>query len=464
MLFQRRFIFLPFVLVLGMGLVSCGGNESANDPSDDTLGQFGSELNVAEFDNAPEALPVLAFNRTRGPLPSSVLLTNLPPIATQGTPPKPLGSPGSCEAQSFAYGLGSYTNGRNPNGSIRWDITNPDNLISAAFQYRYQHFLQGKTCPSGSLAIPYLDRIVAEGSPSAADFAYRADCAYLDSIPTNPVVNNPERFRLGSFSTFQVRSNPDAALQQIKEYVANGQAVAFSGLVLEGYSAPQMTNGVIYTHSTIPNSGHGQFVVGYDDTIGDPANPGALLIQNSFGPQWPPPASNSVAPPGMAWWSYGTFKATQMLCAVAYPRIEARPSGAKLFQSTPNAPECVMHEAYQHASNSAGPVYLIANIWMQEPIVIVGVAMVEPTSGTKMSGVYSHHLGNGNLYFKRADGFQFMTGDYQIEIVGTTLNDTPVTYSGVMRVGASTPASPPFRRISTSAKITDATGAPAKIN
>jgi C1A family cysteine protease len=140
-----------------------------------------------------------------------------------------------------------------------------------------------------------------------------------------------KRFRIGSYAAFNIHDNP-RALQRIKQYIANGQAVAFSGYVLCGYGLDlPMQDGVIYETSYVIRqnrqpAGHGQLVVGYDDSVGTPGNQGALLIQNSFGTGWPASAgaTSSIAPPGMAYWSYNSFEQTQQLAAVAYPR--ARPA------------------------------------------------------------------------------------------------------------------------------------------
>ncbi len=133
------------------------------------------------------------------------------------------------------------------------------------------------------------------------------------------------RFRIGSYAGFFIHDNPQA-LDLIKEYIANGQAVAFSGYVLCGYGTNlPMQDGVIYeTSLQLDQSGqpigHGQLVVGYDDNVGTSGNQGALLIQNSFGTGWPAcvGATGSIAPPGMAYWSYNSFVQTQQLAAVAY--------------------------------------------------------------------------------------------------------------------------------------------------
>jgi hypothetical protein len=49
-------------------------------------------------------------------VPSHAFLSNLPAVSQQGTAGDP-GSLGSCEVQSFGYGLESYTAARGSNGS-----------------------------------------------------------------------------------------------------------------------------------------------------------------------------------------------------------------------------------------------------------------------------------------------------------------------------------------------------------
>src|SRR5712691_984218 len=118
---------------------------------DDALGQYGSLLDAEEFSQSPQALPPAALldppQTQPSSLPGTMILDNLPAVATQGTPPAPLGSPGSCEAQSFAYGLGSYTAARNPDGTTKWDpSSNSEYQVSAAFMYRWVQSLQGREC------------------------------------------------------------------------------------------------------------------------------------------------------------------------------------------------------------------------------------------------------------------------------------------------------------------------------
>jgi hypothetical protein len=111
---------------------------------------------------------------------------------------------------------------------------------------------------------------------------YQPDCSYFSMIPQQRGFpdNYPDmkRFRIGSFATFNIGNDPQAALQRIKEYIANGQAVAFSGFVLCGYGTNlPMQDGVIYETSYIIGAngqppGHGQLVVGYDDNVGTPGD------------------------------------------------------------------------------------------------------------------------------------------------------------------------------------------------
>ena len=47
------------------------------------------------------------------------------------------GSPGTCEAQSFGYGLGSYTAALNSNGTPKWDPDEPQYQVSPAWLFAW---------------------------------------------------------------------------------------------------------------------------------------------------------------------------------------------------------------------------------------------------------------------------------------------------------------------------------------
>ena len=90
------------------------------------------------------------------------VLPNLPPVSTQGITSTALGSPGTCEAQSFAYGFG-FVHGRTSRRSARSNgCRTPDNLISSAYVFAYGMSTPKPngmgtiaSCPKGGLSLPY---------------------------------------------------------------------------------------------------------------------------------------------------------------------------------------------------------------------------------------------------------------------------------------------------------------------
>lgn len=406
---------------------------------DDEQGQYGSLLNTEEFSRSPQALPPAALldppqtPPSLASLPDSMSLDNLPAVSMQGTL-QHLGSPGSCEAQSFAYGLGSYTAARNQDGTTKWDPSQPQYQVSAAFMYRWIHSTEDRECPKGSMATPYLDHLIAQGSPSAHDVPYKADCNYLNSINLDPNFPDMEQFLLGSYATFQIS---EETMPLLKEFLLNNQAVAFSGRVLQGYGDPTLDDQVFYETDIIPNSGHGQLLVGYGDQSGDPAKGlGAFCIQNSFGTQWP-----SQAPGGQIWMSYQSFLVSQKLAAVAYPR-NPQPGGTLLTTDSSQAPAAYIARSYQWAPGGEN-VYLILWHEFAAPVLLTSVALTEPgANGQTATGVYGHNISTGYTYLMRSDSQQFLSGNYEVTLQATTLAGEDVTYSGTVSVDVSQPLQP----------------------
>jgi len=251
-----------------------------------------------------------------------------------------------------------------------------------------------------------------------------------------------QRFRIGSYAVFSIFSNP-TAVQRIKEYIANGQAVAFSGNVLCGYcNAVPLQDGVIYETEIIPGSGHGQLVVGYDDDVGTAGNTGAFLIQNSFGTDWPPASSGfSPAPPGMVYWSYNTFATTQGLAAVAYPRSPGPPAGVRLSGSV-HAPLASITRAFQWAPDRQA-TYLILTHFFHAPVFLTSVELTEPgTNGVTATAGYGQNISTGYSYLTRTDGNAFLSGPWAVTLKGTDLDGNPITYTGAVLVGAPQPNMP----------------------
>jgi hypothetical protein len=423
-------------------------------------GENGSLLYAPEFEQSPSVLPPEALTGKVEPLPKQVTLTNLPAIAMQGTLAH-LGSPGSCEAQSFGYGLGSYTAARSPDGSAKWDASLAENEVSAAFLYNFEHNREGTQCPKGSGSLGYLDRLIAHGAPSAYDIPYYPVCCYLNDIPLDPDFPDITRFRLGSMATFKISDDPEGTVTLIKQLLAAGNAVAFSGRVLKNYSNPALDDGILCETDFIPNSGHGQVVVGYDDEIGPPGNPGAFLIQNSYGALWPPIPNTSKAPPGRLYWSYETFLKTQLLAATAYPLEVMAVMGTPL--TTTGEPAATVSKAYQWAPDSGQGVCLIAMLQFEGPVTLLSIEFVEPSTGTTVTGGYSRNINNGYVYMKRTDGNQFVAGDWGINLSAEDMNGTAVSYTGTLTIGSAEPASPPAAVIGPNTVITDTTGQDASV-
>jgi len=439
----------------------CGGGSSGPvivaQPDD---GQYGSVLNFQEFDTAPHALPAEALLQPPLPplLPVKVLLTNTPAVSMQGTPSH-LGSPGTCEAQSFGYDLGSYTAARAPGGTVLWDAALAGNEVSAAYQFALAVEKGFATCPKGGQALEYLSRLIAFGSPSAADVPYQPDCNYFDNIDLGKVYPNADRLRIGSFATFHVKA--PGSLDRIKGYLANGQAVAFSGRVLENYATgPTLTDGVLYETKIKPNSGHGQLLAGYDDNLGTPGKTGALLVQNSFGTAWPPAsAGSSPAPPGKIYWSYNSFLTTQLLAAVAYPRDPSPPSGTLLTASDAKAPAASITRAFQWAPAGSSDVFLIFLHQFTDPVQITNLGITEPLPGKETAAAgYGQFISTGYTYLQRGDGKEFLAGNYNLKFQATLLDGTTVTYSGLIAVGDALPTTPPASSMASAGPIFDTTG------
>ncbi len=434
---------------------------------------FGSLLNSAEFDASVQALPPAAFHippLAAPKLGSQAFLSNLPAVSQQGTAASP-GSPGSCEAQSFGYGLGSYTAALDQNGLPKWNPALPQYSVSAAYLYELELLKENGACPSGSLALGYLAQLVALGAPTRGLVPYAPDCTTLNTIPKQPDFPNNypgmQNFRIGSYAAFHIDTDPAAAVDLIKQFIADGQAVAFSGNVLCGYGkSPQFQDGVIYETATVPRpSGHGQLVVGYNDNVGTPGKTGALLIQNSFGTAWPPKsAGKSAAPAGMAYWSYNSFETTQLLAAVAYPRSTSI-SGAPLLRSNSSAaPTAAITRAFQWSPGNQPGTYLILTHVFLEPVILDSVALTEPGSAPiTATAVYGQYISSGYSYLKRTDTNAFLTGTYKLTLNGHDLRGQAVTYTGTVKIGAPRPATPQGKSMA-GQSITGSTGAAATLS
>jgi hypothetical protein len=472
-----RFVFPALIAAISLAWLGTAPAQtpcpSATVCPDDGSGPYGSLLNNDEFNASVQALPPAAFltHRVQPPLPPHAYLSNLPAVSEQGTTAH-LGSPGSCEAQSFGYGLGSYTAARLPNGSHKWPAALPQNSVSPAYLFAWGMFTGAAQCPRGGPALLYLNHLVGFGAPTRARVPYQPDCSYFTAVQQqrNFPDNYPDmkRFRIGSYAVFNIHDNSQA-VQRIKEYIANGQAVAFSGWVLCGYGTDlPMQDSVIYETDYVIDqqtgnpAGHGQLVVGYDDNVGTPGNQGGLLIQNSFGTAWPASAgATSIAPPGMAYWSYCSFDQTQKLAAVAYPRDPGPPAGVRLSRSR-GAPLASITGAFQWAPDGPSPTaYLILTHFFRDPVALSHISLTEPGGqAITATGRYGQNISTGYTYLKRTDGNTFLSGTWGVSLEGADMRGNPVIYTGSIQVGQAEPNSLPEASMA-GQTITDSTGAVA---
>ncbi len=395
----------------------------------DPAGRFGSLLNASEFANAPHILDPAILARfasqalmraiTSSGLASRHVLGGLPSVMMQGTNGS-LGFPGSCEAQSFGYGLGTYTAARgiagiDPQGG-------PADHISAAFLFEWAQKNQNATTCGGSMALPYLALLTKVGAPSAAQVPYKPNCHYIDGIDANIAnYSGVGKFAIGSYRTLPNFLNGQSTyVGLLKQYLSAGHAIAFSGLVAKGYNNPgtAMVNGAFAPAGFIAKSGHGQMLVGYDDSFG---HTGAFLVQNSFGTAWPYLSTTRPLLRGRLWWTYESFFASQGFGAIAYP-IPPRtttPTTVTLSASASGAPAARIIEATRTDQN--GESYAVFETEFGHPVQL-NTLSVTPPHGSAIHGGYNAPIKYGFTHVSRTASFP--AGQYAVELNAHTLSST----------------------------------------
>lgn len=453
---------------------------SCHIPADDSQGQYGAILTDEGAQNTsfgyPQALPArgtlgnVFFGQSQPQLPSKVQVSGTPPIGMQGTLTT-LGSPGSCISWSYAYGLGGFTASRNPDGTQKWDLADENNQISTAQMYRRVHHLLGEDCPKGSNDL-YLPLLVMTGSANVAEIPYFADCCYLNALDPQQEFPDAGRLRLGSYGTVAFpagRHHPDRAyvLQQLKEYLASGRLVAFAGPVYQSFDSLPLEAGVFYSNTTIPNSGHGMLLVGYDDEVGlgtADKPKGAFLVQNSFGTVWPElrqaKGTVNLAPPGMFYLSYDTFFDFQLGGAVATPVDATTPATPALTRDGTGPAAHVMH-AWQYTEATEG--WLAVKLWFGGPVLVESVTLHEPGGARAAEQKPNAPYQNGVVFLRRADGKSFPTGTWHLSVTGKDAQGASSTWSGTFTVGAPDAGFPQLPAAGLPATVFGTTGAQATI-
>lgn len=433
---------------------SSSGAALARGPriADPESGNWGAALGTRDVSGvlaalSPRALAgtILGTTASGGENASAVILPNLPSIATQGVPGH-VGSPGSCEAQSFGYCLGAYTAARNPDGSAKWSAADPANQPSAAWLYQWEHASvehDNRVCPKGSGAKPYLDRLVSDGAPSAAQVPYDphdastvpAECGYITGLDVARSWPGEARLVIGSYKVFpNVIHQHSTYLPQFKDLIRHGHAIAFTGLVAKQYgvASPPLTNGAFTAPSGFnAHSGHGQVIVGFDDAKGPH---GAFLVQNSFGSDWNAGPASDHGRNGRIWWDYDAFFASQKYAAIAFPAPPASfaaPAGATTLQpNDPAAPHLTVANAVRHSEGNANHLVLVTHA--SDALTITGLHVRGP-GGRTFSAKLNEAMRLGYHYVRRG-GRPFAAGTYGITYTARTRSGRTVTYRGTVRV------------------------------
>jgi hypothetical protein len=409
-------------------------------------GDFGADIDGVDFAGLLKPLHPHALTGTvmetlnAAPVGASrVVLENLPSVATQGVP-HALGNPGSCEAESFGYGLGTYTAARKPNGDRKWDASLPQNQVSCAWLYNWQHVDRGSAaCPSGSACVPYAQKLVATGAPSTKDFPYNpgdattalAVCNNLQTYPTSPLPAGSARFIVGSYKGYSGIQNQKAQyLDTFKALIRAGHAIAFSGLVPKKVyciEKPPLVNGAFTAPDGYPTGGgHGQLIVGYDDSKGPN---GAFLVQNSFGPGWNPGPANAVGANGRIWFGYDAWFEGQQFALIMFPDSAEPPGGIRLQASAGDAPVVFIKEGRRYMKNGSAFLNLIlhgSNAFTVNQIEVTG------PKGLTSSQTLNEVIRFGYAYVERKPEYE--PGHYKVKLTGKYNNGLDVTYSGELDV------------------------------
>jgi hypothetical protein len=404
-------------------------------------GQFGADLSGVDFEGVLEALDPAALKGTSlevlnpaNPNAGAVVLDNLPTVSTQGVPGS-VGDPGSCEAQSFGYCLGAYTAARQPNGQRKWSAGEAGNQPSCAWLYEWQHADDNsKACPAGSMAVPYVQKLIATGAPSTAQFPYnptgattpRGVCAHIGQIDVSNLGPHPGRMILGSYKGYSGVQHQEATyLETFKSLIRGGHAIAFSGLVPNAYcieSPPLNADAFTAPQGFITNSGHGQVIVGFDDSKGPR---GAFLVQNSFGPNWNPGPGDDAGHNGRIWYGYGAWFAGQSFALIAFPNLDEPPTGVRLDASNGGAPALFVKESsrYMQGGNS----YLAVILHADDAVTVNQLDVIGPM-GMSMTQSLNEMIRFGYAYVERKAPFR--PGRYTARITAQTQSGQSVTYTG----------------------------------
>ncbi|MFI4975978.1 MAG: hypothetical protein ACHP84_15670 [Caulobacterales bacterium] len=408
-------------------------------------GRFGADLSGVDFAGVLTALDPevvrgtsLEVQNAERPDAGAVVLKNLPTVATQGVPGS-VGDPGACEAESFGYCLGAYTAARHPNGERKWSAADPANQPSVAWLYHWQHVDRGaKDCPAGSQSVPYAQKLVTTGAPSMARYPYNPDgairpkgvCDQIDRIDVSDPGPDAARLIIGSYKGYSgIQNQQSQFLGTFKSLIRNGHAIAFTGLVPKQYciERPPLDSGAFTApQGFISGSGHGQVIVGFDDSKGPH---GAFLVQNSFGPGWNPGPPDDPGHNGRIWFGYDGWFASQQFALIMYPNNALPPAGVKLSASSGGAPDVFLKESKRYVQG--GEAYLALIVHAADAFTLNQISVTGPR-GLTTTQTLNELMRFGYAYVQRKP--EFKPGRYTAKLTGKYGGGHDVTYTGAFEV------------------------------
>ena len=418
--------------------------------ADPSAGDLGVRITAHEFDGIQEAVSpsllhgtVLEVANPQPDVSHAVTLTNLPAVSRQGVPGS-VGSPGSCEAQSFGYCLGAYTAARNPNGSVKWDAADANNAPSAAWLYQWEHAIvesDKRVCPNGSGATPYANRLVRDGAPSTAQVPYNPHdattphtvCAYIAALDVQRGWPGQSRFLIGSYKAYTGLQNGKAKyLSLFKELIRHGHAIAFTGQVARKYcvESPPLRRGAFTAPAGFfPKSGHGQVIVGYDDSVGPH---GAFLVQNSFGAGWNPGPESSPGHNGRIYWGYNAFFASQAYAIVMFSNTDQPVRGTLLSTNASQAPAFAVASAHR-ATDAQNRHRLVVVTHSSDAVTVKHLAVTAPDGATDAQNL-NEMLRIGYQYVERAGNAPFVSGAYKVAYTVLDRTGRQIVYRGTVHI------------------------------
>jgi hypothetical protein len=278
-LFKGKGIIL--LLVIGAGAFFLLNKSGGCNVSQLAKLATGGILDPKQFEKAKIYEP-LATDPKRPPIPESANLQKFAPsVGNQG-------EQGSCVAWSSAYAARTILE------ASRTGVSGDNVKFSPSFLYN-QIGLEG--C-QGSYIEKAMEFMTQKGAVPYDDFKYTdQDCSRQ---PDGQLKSKAQQYKMHGFNRLSLGDRTDVIdLHAIKENISQGAPVAIGMMVGQSFMKPMMGKDLWEPESGDENmegfGGHCMCVVGYDDK----KYGGALLLMNSWGPEW----GNN----GFAWVRYNTF-------------------------------------------------------------------------------------------------------------------------------------------------------------